>query len=306
VLIFFNKLEITPKVFESIRNIKPQKLYLISDEGRDENEKQKVKDLRAKIEESIDWDVDVVKIYASENLGLRKRIVSGLNEVFAHEEMAIILEDDCLPLPSFFWFCREMLLKYKNDDRVSVISGDNQLPRSKYRLKTSYTFSSGPLCWGWATWKRFWSTYDEKLTDWPEVKQAKTIEKNYMGPFGYSVQGLDELYNMKGNVDYWTDAWKYAMWKQGGLCIIPKYNLVKNLGWGIEEAVHTRAKLPLRLKRLQNSSKNMYPPYKHPSGVSQDTHYEILLIKTNVYASPVIDALFSVKKRIYKLLGLRI
>lgn len=55
------------------------------------------------------------------------RQYTGFSWVFEKEEQAIILEDDCIPNLDFFRYCDEMLEKYKDDERVMMVSGSNYL-----------------------------------------------------------------------------------------------------------------------------------------------------------------------------------
>ena len=104
-------------------------------------------------------------MYSDTNLGCAKRVQTGLDYVFENEEMAIILEDDTLPDPSFFNFCEELLERYKHDKRVAHISGCN-LHSNAVNFKESYCFSSIVNIWGWATWKRAWIHYDINMPSW--------------------------------------------------------------------------------------------------------------------------------------------
>jgi len=69
------------------------------------------------------------------------------------------LEDDCLPHPTFFRFCQELLEKYRSDRRIMSISGNNYL-LGKNRAEYSYYFSICSDIWGWATWRRAWQHND--------------------------------------------------------------------------------------------------------------------------------------------------
>jgi hypothetical protein len=126
VFIIFNRTETTRKVFEQIALAKPKKLFVIADGHRisRENEFQACIDTR-KIIDEVNWDCEVYKIYSDTNLGCKKRIVSGLNTVFETTEEAIILEDDCVPDQSFFPYCEALLERYRHDERVGIVSGNN-------------------------------------------------------------------------------------------------------------------------------------------------------------------------------------
>lgn len=48
---------------------------------------------------------------------------SGISWVFEQVEAAILLEDDCVPAPTFFPFCTELLERYRMDARIGMIAG---------------------------------------------------------------------------------------------------------------------------------------------------------------------------------------
>ena len=62
----------------------------------------------------------------------------------------IVLEDDDVPSVSFFTFCKEMLDKYEQDPRITMIAGFNNeeiTPGVPY----DYFFASTFSIWGWAS-----------------------------------------------------------------------------------------------------------------------------------------------------------
>ena len=171
-LIIFRRPELTARVFERIREARPPKLFVIADGPRPGNAEdvRLCANTRAVVEE-VDWPCEVVRDFADENLGLKRRIPSGLDRVFEEVTEAIILEDDCLPDPSFFPYCEELLERYRDDERVIHISGSQLLPDPP--KKWSYHFSRGPAVWGWATWRRAWELYDVELADWHSKSRAE-------------------------------------------------------------------------------------------------------------------------------------
>ncbi|MFM7711944.1 MAG: glycosyltransferase family 2 protein, partial [Microcystis sp.] len=139
----------TARVFEAIRQAKPPKLLVVADGPRADraDDIEKCKAARAIIE-GVDWDCEVLTNYSDVNLGCKNRVSSGLNWVFDTVEEAIILEDDCVPDPTFFRFCEELLEYYRHDQRIMVISGNN-FQFGKKRTGYSYYFSVYTHCWGW-------------------------------------------------------------------------------------------------------------------------------------------------------------
>ncbi|MEW6491011.1 MAG: glycosyltransferase family 2 protein, partial [Cyanobacteriota bacterium] len=159
VFIIFNRPDTTQKVFEAIRQAHPPLLFVIADGPRPNKpgEDQKCAATRAIIDQ-VDWDCEVLTNYSEINLGCERRVSSGLNWVFDTVEEAIILEDDCLPHPTFFSFCEELLDYYRNDQRVMVITGQN-VQFGRKRTDYTYYFSRYNHCWGWASWRRAWRSY---------------------------------------------------------------------------------------------------------------------------------------------------
>src|SRR3982074_654392 len=103
--IIFNRPERTAEVFAAIRAARPPQLFVIADGPRTgvQSDAAKCAAVRAMIE-NVDWPCQVFRRFADENLGLRRNVSEGLDWVFGQTERAIILEDDCLPDPTFFPF----------------------------------------------------------------------------------------------------------------------------------------------------------------------------------------------------------
>ena len=156
LLLMFNRPDLARQVFDSIRAVKPSRLYLSVDgarQGRPE-ELEAVQQCRA-LKDEVDWDCEVKTLFQESNLGCGCGVRSGIDWFFENEERGIILEDDCKPHPDFFVFCSEMLDKYRDDTRVFSVAGFNELPVTAFQ-GASYEFSVYNLIWGWASWRRAW------------------------------------------------------------------------------------------------------------------------------------------------------
>lgn len=261
---FFNREDTALAVFETIRQAKPQKLYLVADGPRENRagEKEKVEALRAKILARIDWECEVHKNFAEKNMGCRDRIVSGYDWVFEQEEMAILLEDDTCPLPSFYPYCQELLEKYKDDERVFLIAGNNL--NQSYEIKDSYAFSRFPSTWGWATWARAWHCYDGTPETWEKMKAAKAHEQYYGRKYAaLYLPVVEQGYN--GKVDTWDWQWEASRLWNYGIGITPKYNMIRNIGFNSGEATHTEGKCLYDFE-----ARDMDFPLQHPETVLPD------------------------------------
>lgn len=264
----FNRLDTAIEVFNRIREIKPQKLYLVSDGPRDnkEGENLKVREVRDYIESHIDWPCEVKKNYALKNMGCRNRMASGITWLFENEEMAIILEDDVKPGLDFFWFEKEMLERYKDDKRIMMVSGYKYL--NQYPINESYTFSNHSVIWGWGTWRRAWENYDVDIKSWPQRKKDGSLRKKF-NFLGYKVRShhFDSVYNHI--LDTWDYQWGYTVYEKNGLCIVPKVNMIENLGFNRDDATNTKGKTSLDF-----TVSKMVFPLTHPAKIEANTDYD--------------------------------
>ena len=229
----FNRPDVTEKVFAEIRKAKPPQLLVVADGPRKEkpDEIEKCQAVRSIIEK-VDWECQVYKNYSDINLGCKLRVYSGLNWVFDTVETAIILEDDCLPHPTFFRFCDELLAKYREDKRVMMISGTNTLGEWKSNIQ-SYHFSYFGMIWGWATWRRAWQYYDVEMKLWA-LPEMKTLVRDVLGnekQYNRVKKALDSIYD---GHDTWDYQFVFSRISQSGLAIIPSVNLISNIGFGAE------------------------------------------------------------------------
>ena len=262
--IIFNRPDLTKFVFEKIKIYQPDDLLVISDGPRTKDENHLCIKSREYVENNIDWKCNLMKNYSDTNLGCKRRVSSGLDWVFKNFEKAIILEDDCVPDISFFYFCHELLEKYENDQEVSIISGDNFL-FNKYNFDASYYFSRDLHIWGWATWRRFWKKYSVNAKYWPEIQDKKILEK---------------LFKNKSQVDKWKnifekiynnqiDTWDYQLsmtsWFHDMKAIMPNKNLITNIGFR-KDATHTTNYSFIANMR----TKKMKFPLIHPKSLEID------------------------------------
>lgn len=244
----FNRLDLTETVFEAIRQAKPTTLLVIADGPRYPEEAEKCQKVRAVIEK-VDWNCQILTNFSQTNLGCGKRISSGLDWVFSEVQEAIILEDDCLPSPSFFYFCQTLLEYYRYDERILLISGDN-FQDGKSRTNYSYYFSKYNDIWGWASWRRAWKHYDFDMKTWPKYKESNLIQSVCDNPLeqDYWTALFDDVF--AGNIDTWDYQLTYACFEKKGLTILPNHNLISNLGYRAD-ATHTKfensnlARLPI-------------------------------------------------------------
>lgn len=233
-LIIFNRPDYTRRVLDSIRAYKPSQLYVVADGPRSTSETIRCEAARSVIGE-VDWGCEVFTNYSEVNLGCEPRVISGLDWVFDQCNEAVVLEDDCLPHPTFFDYCEELLKRYRDDERIMMINGSNfQLGRK--RTSHSYYFSRYPHGWGWATWRRAWRYFDNEISLWPTLRETHWLQ-DILGDRDardYWRMTFDEVANGQMGWDY---RWTFACWAQSGVAIAPQVNLISNIGFG-EDATH--------------------------------------------------------------------
>ena len=239
LFLVFNRPETTVRVFEKIREIKPQRLFVAADGPREgkEGEKEKCQAVRDLILKNIDWPCEVKTLLRDQNLGCGKAVSSGITWFFEQVDEGIILEDDTLPAISFYNFCKLLLNKYRNEQKIKMISGINFQDGIR-RGDASYYFTRLCHIWGWATWKRTWNEYDFDLS----TNTRKEVTDTAFGYFGDRriAEEWGNIYDHLKNKSY--DTWDYqlalSIWKNDGINIVPQKNLVSNIGYG-RDATHT-------------------------------------------------------------------
>jgi len=268
-LIVFNRPDVTERVFAAVSAQKPAKLLIIADGPRPgrEGEAEKCRTVR-EIVSRIDWPCEVLTNYSEQNLGCKRRVSSGIDWVFQQVEEAIIVEDDCLPDPSFFGFCQSLLERYRDDPRVMHITGDNFQPPN-WSCPYSYYFSRYASIWGWATWLRAWKVYDVNISRWPQLKSSGWLSTYLSDPreVQFWTQNFDKVH--AGTYDTWDHQWTFACFSNQGLAATPAVNLVRNLGFGAA-ATHTTEPGPLANRATGSIGSLVHPPTVQASSGEDD------------------------------------
>lgn len=228
LFIVFNRPETTKQVFESIRIAQPEKLYIAADGPRENRPEEVVLCNQVRqIIDKVDWPCEVKTLFREENIGCKIGVSSAITWFFQNENEGIILEDDVIPKPEFYLFCDEMLSRYRNDKRVSMITGNNLLGANV--VSNEYYFSEFYSVWGWATWKRSWNTYDVTIKDWPNQQFISYLRHRFNSKlFQYYYSGFNLIRDNK--IDTWDHQWTYNCIFNSGYSIVPRANLIKNIG----------------------------------------------------------------------------
>jgi hypothetical protein len=238
LFLVFNRPDTTRRVFQQIKAARPARLYIGADGPRPE----KPLDLRLcrevrDIVSDIDWNCSVRTLFNDENKGCKLAVSSAIDWFFRQEEEGIILEDDCLPASSFFYFCDLLLDKFRSDNRIFSITGSNA-QNGRTRGNASYYFSQLGNIWGWASWRRIWNLYDLDLNRYHEEFATQFLKNNFQDAIlaDYWLNIFKRL--KKQEIDTWDQQFQLMTFFENGLCITPNVNLISNIGFG-REATHT-------------------------------------------------------------------
>ncbi len=292
LFVVFNRLDTAERVFEKIKELQPQKLYIAADGPRvnKEGEQEKCNEVRA-LAKKVDWECELKTLFREQNLGCAKAVSGAISWFFENEEMGIILEDDCLPHADFFPYCQELLEKHKDNSRISMISGSNFQEGHK-RGNASYYFSAIPLIWGWATWRRTWQNYDLYLNNYSLTDFKKNIKPYFS--FYERLVWKDRFLSMKKRENNtWDYQFVFHIWKQQGLCIVPNVNLVTNIG--LDSGTHFE-KIATNHKFFIQSAPIL--PLVHPKQIQQDKQADTFYYKQFVHKN-IFRLIYRKTKRLF-------
>ncbi|UDY23613.1 hypothetical protein [Nocardioides sp. Kera G14] len=296
VLIAFRRPGVTRRNLDVLRQVRPERLFVVVDgprPGRPEEAAQ-VEQVRALIDASVDWPCTVERRYVDRNLGLEANVELGLDWVFSQVDRAIVLEDDCIPDPTFFPFCEELLDRYADEKRVWQIAGDpHHVPAALYR-GASYDFSTWASVWGWATWADRWHAHrvefdrdhagaEERVDATPRTAPALRRTPVVPAPGSLVTEGAVRHFThvageTNGDLRGWDHHWWVTIMSRGGLSVMPAVTLVENDGYG-DGATHTRsAKEP-------TPAEPMPFPLRHPDRIELnrdiERELELVLLRTD-------------------------
>ncbi len=283
------------QVFEAIRRAKPPRLYLAADGPRDgmggeAEQVAKVREIVAK----IDWTCEVNKLFREKNVGCKYAVSEAITWFFENEEKGIILEDDCLPAQSFFWYCEELLEKYKDDDSVYLISGDARGPEA-IGMQADYGFCKYPLVWGWASWRRVWSFYDVHLNGWErDAEHVVNTSTDHKPTRDFWRKVFRKVRN--GKIDTWDYQLVYLLMFNKGRCSVPRCNLISNIGFGAN-ATHTN---DVHSVLANKTIADINLPLEHSPSSADEREINLFFDKNVFYMKPFFQRLI---ERVGKLLN---
>ncbi len=303
LILFFNRPEPLAKVFAEVKKARPSHLYLYQDGPRGEKDMAGIEACR-KIVDDIDWECDVQRLYQTENFGCDPSEFISQRWAFSMSDKCVVLEDDDIPSVSFFRFCKEMLDRYEDDERVVMVSGFNTDEMST-DTDDSYFFTSAFSIWGWASWARVVNNWDEHYTFLDNAEQMAKIndvvERRHLRK---DMIEMCRAHRASGKAYYETIFWAYKT-LHDGLAIMPKVNMINNLGNAAAESTHFAGSLqcmPRNLRKMFTMKRfEIDFPLKHPAEVGENTDYKKRLYKRNAWGHPWIKICYSMEELLLNL-----
>ena len=287
LILFFNRPESLEAEFEVIRKAQPTRLFLYQDGPRNERDLPKMEACR-RIVEKVDWPCEVHRNYQEKNSGCDPSNFNAQKWAFSITDKCIILEDDDIPSISFFSFCKEMLDKYENDQRITMIAGTNYdevTPDMPYDYFFTTTFSIT----GWATWKRVVDQWDEHYTFLDDEFNMRQLE-DYIKERKYQKDFIKFChYHRSIGKAYYETIYHAFIFFNSGLCIVPRVNMISNLG-ACGEGTHlsgSNDELPRAYRRIfEMGHHELEFPLRHPKYVIENVKYKDRMFRIQGWGHP--------------------
>jgi hypothetical protein len=292
LLIGFNRIGPLRQVFQAIRAARPPRLYFAADGPRNEAEADRCNEVRALVAE-VDWPCEVRTRFNDGNMGLRRGVSSAIAWFFENEEQGIVLEDDTLPVQSFFRFAQEMLERYREDERIWVVMGNNLLDDWPARGNGDYWFSAHGYGapWGWASWRRVWKHYAVDMPQWPALRES-TLMKDFFLDAGEE-RDVRMIFDRvhAGTMNSWSYQLDITRIANHALNILPETNLVDNIGFDDDGTNTVQADDP----RNKRTAAEIRFPLKHPPFIMLDARRDAEYFKRFIGTTPKERAKLAIK-----------
>ena len=223
------------QVLAAVRKAAPHRLFVAID-GPRPGETDACQAVHDEVSRLVTWDCQLQVLQRDRNLGCRASVSGAIEWVLSQVDQTIVLEDDTVPSLGFFQYCDELLHRYRDDERVWMISGTNLMGEWNGQ-GADYFFGQGGV-WGWATWRRAWAHADIEMSGWQDLRQREQAAA-FLGRRDWRINRPFFAASANGQIDSWAYPWAFSRAAGGGLSVIPTVNLVRNIGFGADGS-HTR------------------------------------------------------------------
>lgn len=282
--ITFARPEYASQSFAAIKKAQPKKLYFYSNKARTEKEDEvkRNQEVRSYIEQ-IDWECDVKTWFREEYVDVFTSIKGAIDWVFSNEEKAIVIEEDVVTSLAFFDYMDQMIERYRDNDRIWIISGNNGSPKYSPKGMKCFVTRTADI-YGWASWRKRWNCVDWNMKEW-DKEGAKNRFRKYCGDYGlflYNMLHYNQLYIKIRNTDYkpWDMLFNFSMRMNNGYCLTPYTNLAKDIGlYGANHSKGIESPINAITINTPNFSVDENECCLEPSAFDQKYFYRVRLLE---------------------------
>ena len=299
LLVFFNRPVTFAPVFEEVRKARPSRLFLYQDGPRSPSDMPGVEECRRiASDENIDWECDVRRFYQDTNKGCDPSGYIAHRWAFSQADKCIVIEDDVLVSRSFFRFCAEMLVRYEDDERITMIAGFNTDGETT-DVDADYFFTSTFSIWGWASWARVVNAWDggysfvrdkEAMSRLTALVKDRRIRKDFIP--------MCRRHAASGKEHFESIFWGHML-LNSGLAVMPAKNMVRNIG-AMPDSTHFSSELetmPRGIRRMFTmGSFDVTFPLRHPNYVVDHVAYKDRLYRRNAWGHPARKVSYSIEE----------
>ena len=302
LILFFNRPAPLSLLFEQIKQARPSRLFLYQDGPRNEQDLAGIEACRTVVDQ-IDWDCEVHRNYQEINRGCDPSNYLSQKWAFSIADRCIVFEDDDVPAVSFFSFCKELLDRYADDTRISMIAGFNNEEVTP-NISADYFFASTFSIWGWASWRRVLDQWDESYS-FLDDKEKMYLLGNLIKERRYRKDFLPMCRSHRASSKaFYETIFHSAMMFQSGLAIVPTRNMINNLG-PIPDSTHYFGlirTLPRGYRRIFTMKRyEINHPIIHPSYVIENVAYKQSVYRIMAWGHPWIKVYRSLEELILNL-----
>ena len=266
---FYRRPDHLEKVMTRVKQAAPKILFGVSDGPKPDQEESRrgVEESRRVFRAMVDWPCRWQLLERKTNLGSYLSVSRGLDQVFREVSETLILEDDTVPDPTFFRFGAELLERFRNDERIGSICGSNFDEPGTWQTANSYRYTRYHHGWGWATWKRAWRYFDNDENLKKILTDKKWKKKQGLSREEWAYWDRCFRHTFAFRMDVWDYRWTLSLWAKGMSCIVPRWNLVRNIGF---DSLGTNTVDPNWARDAMHGTRPMSFPLRHPVKLEVD------------------------------------
>lgn len=174
---------------------------------------------------AVDWG-EVRLTERSENLGLGRNVLAGIDEVASQHDAMVVWEDDLICVPgTYAWMCAA-LRHYAGEAGVMSVSAWTHPRVTPPDVGDRPYFDGRADCWVWGTWQRAWA----RMGDQSALEKMREASLRGVAPDAYGAD-LPVMARAEHERNIWAVRWLYHHLQHGGLCLRPPWSMIEHIGF---------------------------------------------------------------------------